>query len=335
MTEAILDPSRPIIDPLVAQMDRPWHGFDHIIETVPKYLLAELLADMGSGHNVIGTVYMECGAFYKADGPAELKSVGEIEFVNGVAAMSASGLYGDSRACAGIVGHVDLTMGSAAKGVLEALSAAGGGRFRGIRHSASADEDPTVLGPLHGRPAGIYLDPKFREGFAALQPLGMSFDAWLLEPQLEDLIDLVKAFPSTQFILDHVGTPVGIGRYAGKRDERYAGWQAKIRTLAGFDNVACKVGGLAMCFPGFDSFMSKPPMTSAQLAAEWKPYVETVIEAFGAHRCMFESNFPVDIGACDYRTLWNAFKHLAAGASESEKSDLFAGTARRIYKLDI
>lgn len=342
--EAILEPDLPIVDPhhhlwdrraVMAALPPPKHGFEHMLRLVPRYLLDELLADMKSGHNVIATVYMECGAMYRARGRDELKPVGETEFVNGVAAVSASGVYGDVLACAGIVGHADCTRGGAVEEVLQAHIAAGGGRFRGIRQSASADADPKVLGPLHRQQPGLYLRKDFREGFAKLAPLGLSFDAWMLEPQLPDLIDLAKAFPETQIVLDHVGTPLGIGAYKGMRGERFSGWKANIETLAALPNVAVKVGGLAMVFPGFDSFMSDPPASSQVLAAEWKPYVETCIEAFGTDRCMFESNFPVDIGSCDYATLWNAFKVLAKGASADEKTALFSGTASRIYKLEL
>jgi predicted TIM-barrel fold metal-dependent hydrolase len=345
MAEAILEPDLPIIDPhhhlwdrqaaQIAALPPPRHGFEHIIRRVPRYLLHELLADMKSGHNVIATVFLECGAMYRADGPAEMRCVGETEFVNGVAAMSASGVYGDVRACAGIVGNADLKLGDAVAAVLEAHIAAGGGRFRGIRNSASHDEDPNVLGPLARLPAGTYKLDSFRNGFARLAPLGLSFDAWMLEPQLPDLIDLARAFPETPIVLDHVGTPLGIASYEGRREERFPIWRDNIRELAKSQNVTVKLGGLAMVFPGFPSFMADPPAPSEQLATEWKPYIETCIEAFGPSRCMFESNFPVDIGSCDYATLWNAFKRLAAGYSADEKADLFAGTARRFYRLDV
>ncbi len=344
--EAVLEPGLPIIDPHHHLWDRPGaagadlppakHGFEEVIRLSPRYLADELLADMKSGHNVIATVYMECGSMYRASGPDALKPVGETEFVNGVAAMTASGLYGDVRACAGIVGRADFRMGAAevAK-VLEAHIAAGGGRFRGIRQSASWDADPGVLGPLHRGEAGLYLEPKFREGFAALAPLNLSFDAWMLEPQLPDLIDLARAFPETAIVLDHVGTPLGISAYAGRLPERFNVWRDNIRALAAMPKVAVKLGGLAMVFPGFPSFLANPRAGSEQLAAEWKPYVETCIEAFGPERCMFESNFPVDLGSCDYRTLWNAFKVIAQDYSAADKAALFSETARRVYRLEL
>lgn len=342
--EEILEPDLPIVDPhhhlwdrsgIAANLPPVKHGFDNIMRRSPRYLLPELLADTGSGHNIVATVYLECGAFYRADAPDPLKPVGEVEFVNGVAAMAASGIYGKTKACAGIVGTANCTLGDGVKGVLEALIAAGNGRFRGIRQSASHDADPNVLGPLGRQVAGFYRSDAFRAGFRHLAPLGLSFDAWLLEPQLPDLIDLARTFEDTVFVLDHVGTPLGIGAYEGKREERFPVWRENMRKLAELPNVNVKLGGLAMVFPGFKSFLSDPPATSAQLATEWKPYVETCIEAFGPSRCMFESNFPVDEPTCSYATLWNAFKRLAAGASADEKAALFSGAASRVYRLEL
>jgi L-fuconolactonase len=343
-SEAILEPDLPIVDPhhhlwdrvgaVLAQMPMPEHPFSQVIRSVPRYLFDELLADMKSGHNVRATVFLECGAMYRASGPDALRCVGETEFVNGIAAMSASGMYGDVRACAGIVGHTNLAQGDAVEDVLRAHIHAGNGRFRGIRHSASYDEDSGILGPLSGRhPPGLYRDNAFRTGFKWLHKLGLSFDAWLLEPQLPDLIDLARAFPDTQIVLDHVGTPLGIARYAGKREERFSTWRENIRAFAKSENVSVKLGGLAMPFCGFPSFHAKPPASSEQLAKEWKPYIETCIEAFGAGRCMFESNFPVDSGSCSYAVLWNALKRVAAHYSPSEKTALFSGTAARVYRL--
>jgi predicted TIM-barrel fold metal-dependent hydrolase len=341
--EAILEPDLPIVDPhhhlwdrsrMVAQLPWPEHEFTKVVARSPRYLLDEFLVDLQSGHNIVATVFVECGAMYRAGGPDALKCVGETEFVNGVAAMSASGLYGEVRACAGIVGHADLRLGDQVEDVLRAHIHAGNGRFRGIRHSASHDDDDNVLGLMSGRHApGLYRDATFRAGFRHLHGLGLSFDAWLLEPQLPDLVDLARAFPDTQIVLDHVGTPLGMARYRGKREERFGVWKENIRALAKSENVAVKLGGLAMPFCNFASYDAKPPATSEKLAADWKPYIETCIEAFGTHRCMFESNFPVDLGSCDYPTLWNALKRVAAGYSAAEKTALFGGTAARVYRL--
>lgn len=340
--EIVLEPDLPIIDPHHHLWDRPArdlpataHGFDKAIAKVNRYLLPEITADMTSGHNVLATVFIECTSMYRADGPAAMKPVGETEFVNGVAAMSASGGYGSGRACAGIIGHADLMLGAAVGEVLDAHIIAGGGRFRGIRHSVSYDADSTVLGPLARRPAGMFKERAFRQGFAELEQFGLSFDAWLLEPQLPELIELARYFPETTIVLDHVGTPLGLASYQGRRGERFSIWAESIRTLAALENVVVKLGGLAMVFPNFPSFMSNPAAPSEQLASEWRPYIETCIQAFGPERCMFESNFPVDIGSCDYRTLWNAFKVLVKGYSAEEKTAMFSGTAKRVYRLDI
>jgi len=344
MAEAILEPELPIVDPhhhLWHRMGAPpiaagadVHPFTRVVARRPRYLLDELLADLNSGHNVRATVFVQCGAMYRADGPEQLKPVGETEFVNGVAAMTASGVYGEVRACAGIVGHADCLLGERIDEVLEAHLKVSD-RFRGIRHSCSSDPDPAVLGPLARQTPGLYLSDAFRAGDARLAKYGLSFDAWLLEPQLPELIDLVRKFPDTPVILDHVGTPLGLGVYEGKREERFGVWKENIRTLADLPNVNVKLGGLAMAFCNFPSFMSEPAAPSTQLAAEWGPYLETCIEAFTPERCMFESNFPVDLGSCDYATLWNAFKVFAKDHSADDKADLFAGTAARVYRLDL
>jgi predicted TIM-barrel fold metal-dependent hydrolase len=300
-----------------------------------RYLMNEFLTDLKSGHDIRASVFIDAGAMYRASGPEAMRSVGEVEFVNGVAAMSASGLFGESRICAGIVGGINLGLGERVEEVLVAHLRAGGGRYRGVRSAqvVAYDDDRKILGPGVGVPH-LLLDPKFRAGVARLQPLDLSLDVWLLEPQLPELIDLARTFPDTSIILNHVGTPIGIGRYAGKREERFSYWRENIRTLATCSNVTVKLGGLGVPFGGFASFMSTPPATSKQLAEEWKPYVETCIETFGARRCMFESNFPVDSATGSYPVLWNAFKRLAMGASTEEKAALFSGTAMRVYRLE-
>jgi L-fuconolactonase len=344
-TEAILEPDLPIIDPhhhlwdwpeaLFANRPAPEHGFDQVIRRAMRYLLPELLADLNTGHNIRATVFVQCGAMYRADAPEAFKPIGETEFVNGVAAMCASGTYGDIRACAGIVGHVDLSIGAAASEVLEAHLKGGGDRFRGIRHSAAYDADAAVLGPLMRSNGGLYESKAFLEGYAQLAKFNLSFDTWILEPQLPELIDLVRAFPNIPVILDHVGTPLGISSYLGRREERFPIWRDNIRKIAALPNVSVKLGGLAMAFCNFPSFLQSPPATSIQLAQEWKPYIETCIEAFGVNRCMFESNFPVDLGSCTYPVLWNAFKLVAKNYSAHEKTALFSGTASQVYRLKI
>lgn len=300
-----------------------------------RYLFDEYIADLNSGHNLRASVFVDCHAMYRATGPEAMRSVGEIEFANGMAAMAASGTFGEAKVCAGIVGGLDLRLGDAVEEVFGAHLRAGGARYRGIRAAGIVyDEDETILGAGVGAPH-VMLDAKFRAGFKWLQPLGLSFDIFLLEPQLPELIDLAQAFPETQIILNHAGAPVGVGRYAGQREERFPIWREHMRSLSRRANVAVKLGGLGMPFGGFETSMCNQPVTSLQLAEQWKPYIETCIEAFGVARCMFESNFPVDSATCTYPVLWNAFKRLTAGASRDEKTALFSGTAMRIYRLDI
>jgi predicted TIM-barrel fold metal-dependent hydrolase len=267
-------------------------------------------------------------------GPEEMKPVGETEFVNGVAAMSASGGYGGTKVCAGIVGHADLRLGERVRAVLEAHIRAGGGRFRGIRHITAWDADPALMNPAYAPPPGLMADATFRQGFACLAPLNLTFDAWLYHPQIDELTVLAKAFPETRICLNHVGGPLGIGVYAGKRDDVFGKWSTSIRALAQCSNVVVKLGGMAMRINGFDFHEKADPPSSEALAAAWKPYVDTCIAAFGASRCMFESNFPVDKGSYGYAPFWNACKILARGASTTEKADLFCGTASRFYRLE-
>jgi predicted TIM-barrel fold metal-dependent hydrolase len=323
--EEILDPARPIVDPHHHLWDRDGQ----------RYLIDEFTSDIASGHNVIATVYVEARSMYRARGPEAFRSVGEVEFANGAAAMSASGGYGRAAVCAGIVGHVNLLLGEGAKAVLEAEIIAGQGRFRGIRHSSAWDADAGVAGMYATRPKGLLLDPTFRKGFACLAPLGLGFDAWLFHPQIGELTDLARVFADTRIVLDHCGGPAGIGIYANRREEIFATWRSSIREIAKCPNVVVKLGGLAMRLLGYDFHQRPAPPSSEELAAAWRPYVETCIEAFGPQRCMFESNFPPDKGQCSYQVIFNAFKRIAAHCSEAEKTALFSGTAIDVYRLKL
>jgi predicted TIM-barrel fold metal-dependent hydrolase len=321
--EEALEPDLPIIDPHHHLWDMP----------TSRYLLDELLADTGSGHDIVATVFMECGAMYRADGPEAMRPVGETEFVNGIAAMSASGIYGKTRACAAIVGFADLNLGKAAGEVLEAHRAAAPHRFRGIRHAAGWDTDERVR-RSHTHPTeGMMLDATFREGFAELGRLGMSFDAWCYHPQIPELTDLARAFPDIPIVLDHFGGPLGIGPYEGRRAEIFAGWKKDVADLASCPNVTAKLGGINMAVNGFGWHKRPQPPTSDELADATRDWYLHMIDLFGPDRCMFESNFPVDKLSCSYAVLWNSFKKIAAGFSAEEKADLFSETARRVYRL--
>ena len=326
-TEAALEPDLPIIDPHHHFWDTPHRG---------EYFLPDLLADIGGGHNIVSTVFLECQAMYRKDGPAEMAPVGEVEFVNGIAAMSASGNYGPCRVAEGIVGHADLTIGARVRAVLEAQITAGGGRYRGIRYGVSWDGSEAV-GKFVSRfvPPHQARDPKFREGFAELGKLGLSFESWQYHPQLPDAIDLARAFPDTTIILNHVGGVLGVGPYAGRRQEILASWKKDINELAKCPNVNVKLGGVGMTSFGFDFQERATPPSSDDLAAAWRLYIKPCIEAFGVNRCMFESNFPPDKQSGGYTELWNAFKRITAGASAAEKKALYSGTAARVYRLTV
>jgi L-fuconolactonase len=340
LAEDDLEPDLPIVDPhhhlwLVNDEAREAlqssnNPYAYVRRTIPRYLHDELAADLASGHNVVATVYAECGSMYRASNPALMRSLGEVEFANGIAAMFESGGLGRARACLGIVGHADLTLGDPVAELLEAQMAASDGRFKGIRQVSAYDAGMSLF--AHA-PQNLLAHGHFRAGFKWLQRLGLSFDAWMLEPQLDDLVQLAQAFPETSIILDHCGSPLGIEAYRGRLPERFPVWREAVRGLARCENITMKLGGLGMPICGFPSFRQQPPASARQLAAEWTPYFETCIEAFGAERCMFESNFPTEAGSCTYRTLWNAFKGVVSSYSAAEKHALFSQTAARVYRL--
>jgi predicted TIM-barrel fold metal-dependent hydrolase len=316
--EAALDPDLPIIDP-----------HHHLWRREHTYLVPELLADIKGGHNVRATVFIECASHYREGGDPVLAPLGETEFARACADQAT----GDVKVCAGIVGTVDLRVGERARNILEQHIAIGRGHFRGIRNMSTWDDDPLIPRPVRIPGPNLLQNADFRKGFAALAPLGLSFDAWLFHHQIHELVDLAEAFPDTVIVLDHVGGVVGLRGYAGKRAEILPEWRKSMIALGKRPNVCVKVGGLGMPIFGF-GFQDQPmPPSSEDLAAQWKPYVETCIEAFGVDRCMFESNFPVDKISCDYTVLWNAFKRLTKDYSATEKRALFHDTAARTYRL--
>ena len=328
--EDALEPDLPIIDPHHHLWDHP--NSPHV---EPRYLLDEMLNDTGSGHNIVATVFIECGAMFRQDGPEHMRCVGETEFVNGIAAMSASGRYGPTRIAKGIVGTAPLRQGDKPSAeALEAQVAAGNGRFRGVRVGATWDASPEVENHRTEPPQGMYLDPTFRAGFQHLAKHNMTFEAWCYHPQIPELVDLAKAFPDTTIILDHFGGPIGVGPYAGREDEVFEAWRANIGPLAECPNVMAKLGGLVMVVNGFGwQNMPKPP-SSLELTERTRRYYEHTIGLFGVERCMFESNFPVDKVAGSYSVLWNSFKRLTANYSDAEKAALYHDTAARVYRLD-
>jgi predicted TIM-barrel fold metal-dependent hydrolase len=314
--EPVVDPEQRIVDP-----------HHHLFPGGPlPYDLAAFLGDVGSGHRVERTVFMECGIAYRTDGPTELAPVGETAYVADAAASS-DGLIG------GIVGHADLRL-SNLDDVLDAHVDASRGLFRGIRHALSHAEPADGLMIAGGAPVGLSDDPAFRAGVKRLGDRGFTYDTWHYHYQNREFLDLARAAPDTLMVLDHFGTPIGVGRYAGQRDAIFDAWRRDIAEISRCDNVVAKLGGLAMPDNGFGWHAAARPPTSDEFVAAQRRYYDHAIECFGADRCLFESNFPVDRMSVSYRVLWNALKKIARDASADERDALFAGTATRVYRLD-
>ncbi len=324
ISEEALEPDLEICDPHHHLWHRPQNS----------YLLDEVLGDVNSGHRVTSTVFVECYSMYQKAANAELAPVGETEFVQGIAAMSASGGFGETRIADGIVSFADLTLGQNVKPVLEAHIQASINRFRGIRHSACWHTSDDIPNSHSNPPNQLYLHDDFRKGMAVLGDLGLSFDAWLYHFQIPDFVDLARAFPKVVMILDHFGGPINIGPYAGKKDQVFTEWQENISELRDCPNVNFKLGGINMKRNGFDWHTRKLPASSDELVDVTAPYYMHCIDTFGADRCMFESNFPVDKDSCSYVVLWNAFKKMTSSKSEKEKRSLFHDTAHRVYRLE-
>jgi predicted TIM-barrel fold metal-dependent hydrolase len=323
-------PHEPVLEPNLAIVDTHHHLWD-----LPgyRYLLHEFIADVQTGHNIVATVFNECQAMYRAREPEEMQPVGEVEFCAGIAAMSESGNYGPTRVNAGIVGFADLTLGDRVAPVLEAQIAAGGGRFRGVRHAAGWDSDP-MIGNSHTSPGpGLYLQPVLRTGLKRLASYGLSLDAWVFHPQLQDVVSLAQACPDANIVMCHMGGPLGYGQYGGKREEVFRAWRAGMTELAMCENVSVKLGGVMMRLAAYDYGKSEAPITSERLAQLWRRYMMTCVELFGPSRCMVESNFPVEKMGIGYSALWNTFKRILGNLSPDEKKAVFSKTAKRVYRL--
>lgn len=330
-----LDPDMPICDPHHHLWDYPETLPESQVPSIVKrdrhYLLKQLLDDIGGGHNIVQTVFMECNSMYKRDGPSELRCIGETEFVQGIAAQSSSGQYGKTKVAAGIVGYADLTLGSAVAPVLDGHLRASPNRFRGIRYMSAWDESSEIYSNVTS--PGVFSDAKFQEGFALLHRYNLSFDTWMYHTQLMELEKLAKAFPDTPIILDHIGGPLGIKSYAGKRLDVLSQWRDGITALSLCPNVMIKLGGLGMPLIGLGWHKRPKPPGSLELAEAMAPYFEWCIDTLGANRCMFESNFPVDKISYSYTILWNAFKLVSKKYSETERASLFHDTAVKVYRL--
>jgi predicted TIM-barrel fold metal-dependent hydrolase len=323
--EPVLEPELPIVD--------PHHHLFGSPADVQFYCAEDLQQDIGAGHNVIGTVWVEAyGIGWLTSGPEELRSVGEVEQIVRASATSIQSTYGPCEVAAGIVSNVNLTLGDRVAKILEAHVAAAEGRLRGVRHHATYD-DGTIARFMTPAPPHLLADGTFRRGLACLRPLGLSFEALVFHTQLDEVRHLADAFPDLPIVLNHVGQALGVGEHASRRAEVFVSWSSAMRTLALRPNVQVKVGGMGMPLFGFGFEAERTPATSRALAQAWQPYVDLAIDAFGSERCMFESNFPVDKQSCGYTQLWNAFKLTSHAFSQDERRDLFYRTACRVYRL--
>jgi predicted TIM-barrel fold metal-dependent hydrolase len=320
------------LDPDISIVDAHVHFWHH--KSGYKYFVEEFAHDVAaSGHRIEATIFVECNAMYRADGPDHLKSVGETEFAVGMASMGSSGKYTSCRTATGIIAFADLMLGERTREALEAHLEAANGRLRGVRQRAKWDADPIVKGPVSADRSGLYLEPTFGEGLDMLTAMGLSFDASIFHPQIPDVTALARAHPDANIVLIHSGSPVGHGSYAGKEAETRANWHASMKELAKCPNVSIKMGGILMCLGNFDFSKEPAPPTSARLVDLWRPFIEPCIELFGADRCMVSSNFPVDKAGLGYGVVWNMFKRITAGCSAHEKQMIFNGTAKRVYRV--
>ena len=323
----------PSIEPEIPLCDPHHHFWDRRLQSIPyqRYLLHELMADLDSGHNVRSTVFVEARSMYRASGPLELRPVGEVEFVQGLAATSASGVYGEARAAAAIVGHADLKLGDAVAPVLETLQAASPNRFKGIRHNVTWSPDPLIA---DRETKGIMANDSFRAGARVLARMGLSLDVMLSFPQLKELADFARAVPEVPIILNHLGGISRTGIYAGKDDEIIPAWREGIAAVANCPNVTCKLGGMGMPRWGFGWHERTIPIGSEELAESMAPWKGYCIEQFGPERCMFESNFPPDKVSFSYNVMYNAFKRLSKDYSPTERANLFHDAAVRAYRIE-
>lgn len=331
--EEALFPDLPVIDSQHHLVDRVSDEIAPVLG-LRRFLIDDYVDYLGNAHNVIASIAVEGRAMYRATGPVERRPVGETEFLNGQAAMAASGEYGSCLVGAGIIAHLDFRIGDGIGKLVDAHAAAAPQRLKGFRQSGLWDADPSILGGVSFGGEGLYRQDAFLRGFRQFAKLGYIFDAFVLAPQLGDVIALARQFPDTQIVVGHVGQPIGIGAHAGRMGAEYPQWRSDMATLAACGNVSVKLGGLSSYLTGFDTFRADPPASSERLAADCRPYVEVAVELFGAGRCMFESNRPTDDSG-SFGTLCNAYKRITAGCSAGERVAIFAGTAQRIYRLEI
>lgn len=280
---------------------------------------------------IASSVYVECSMAYRDDGPAAEKPLGEIEFVRDQARLHSTP---DFRLAEAIIGTADVRLGTGIAPILEQALALGEMRFRGIRVRAATDPDPAVGYGLGAPPPGLLLQPESLKALTVLRDMGLTLDAYLFHTQLADIEALARALPDLSIVVNHIGAPLGEGRYAARRTEVEAQWREGIARLAPFENVAIKIGGFAISRINLIARGDRTdPPSSEVVAAACAPWLDHCLDSLGAGRCLFGSNFPVDKVAMSLTVLVNAMKRLAARLSPDEAAALMGGTARRVYRL--
>ena len=322
--EEIIDPQLPIIDP----HHHLWNGDNQLAGSFP-YLIENLNEDTFSGHNIVGTIFMECAQGYYLNGEEKYKPVGETEFV--INLIKDSKKLPESTNIMGIIGYANLMLGTDVKDVLDEHLSKGEGLFKGIRHAAGWDKNNEIHNSHSNPIENIYYDKNFIKGAEELINLNLTFDAWHYHHQITDLSIFAERYPELIIIHDHFGGPLGVGPYEGKREEIFKKWKDDISLLSESKNVYAKLGGLAMPVNGWNFHKQDKPASSDQIVDLHQQYYLHTINCFGADRCMFESNFPVDRRSVTYHILWNAFKKMVSDYSDEDKNKLFFKNAKDVY----
>lgn len=319
--EEIVLPHLPVVDSHMHLWDRI--GFD--------YFASEFLADVADGHDVRSSVYVECGMAYDAFSPDPMLAVDETRYAVKQAALGQGHTH---KLAEGILGAANLLLGDEIQPVLEAHVEAAQGRFRGVRFRVAFDADPEA-----GYHESGYLNenvlhrPELLASARILARMGLTLELWGFHPQLADVKAFARKVPEVQIVLNHVGGPLGVGRYADMRKQVFAEWSQGMRALADEANVMVKLSGLGISRLGLRQAGGQAHTTSDQLVAAWGPFVRHCVETFGPDRSIFGSNFPVDRATASYRTLLNAYKKMLLDLSDDELRAVFAENARRTYRL--
>ena len=258
-----------------------------------------------------------------------LGPVGETRWLNDL-------FVGSAIKLGGIVGFVELERADAAD--LIAAHKQASARFAGVRQMLAFDLDQGIM-RFCPRPY-LSRDSHWLKGLSLLEQHHLSFDAWFFHHQLDELVVLAKAFPGITFVLDHMGTPIGVGgqfasygRTESARDVTLRTWQMHLHELAELPNVMVKLSGLFMPVVGWGYEHRDTPPTQEELLNTAGPLFDFVLQTFGVDRCMFASNFPMDKVSLSLSQLYQFYGALVAHYPEESRRKLFHDNAARIYRI--